>query len=543
MICIQLFVIIVFLCVYSNCLLDSAEIQRKQDLLSELVNIVLNSYNVSITSLKDLQPISEKSSSIIDICKRSLLDLDLRRFCCCITNDQKHVYNAMINDNGLVLFKGHDSSNKNYHSESLPPIVSMRLQQRFNFNMNIKETNDEFPSSQCKKIFNGTLHITGRGTIKNVYHALSDNFLPVVSQVLVDAVLSPEFLHLPRAQLVGFHPHDHSAVPHIKLIDHLMTAGTLSLQEANGMCFRRIIWGQGPHMMYQDVLVFLRRMVTDFTRLLITRVLNIPNPKVFQPTIPENSAFPTNNSLKLNSNIPILTLPNGTVIQNNNLNGMKIVLYTRGDSGKGRSMKGESKLIDLLNQNGAIAIICCDFDKTTLEEQIGYAYHADAIVGLHGAALAHGIFSRHGYYSLELKTLYGYTSILFGIISDSRQGYHSQIDVRDYFIAGGHKPIDDPLINKVLETLNEVANFHHRHDLLPIHQPDSESIKFMSKPGDFIMNHAIIPSELNHILGPKANQAKNVCSTLIFTQVRKQLGSSEDDLHCSQCQNPNIRLR
>lgn len=131
--------------------------------------------------------------------------------------------------------------------------------------------------------------------------------------------------------------------------------------------------------------------------------------------------------------------------------------------------------------------------------------------------------------------MYGYTSILFGLISDSRLGFHSQVDVRDYFVVGGHKPIDDSLIDRVLKTLVEVQDFQRRHDqsltkgdLFP------EDIRVLSKPGDFVMSHANLSEPLSHLLGPKADQIGKLCESMIFTKIRKQLGASEED-HCFQC--------
>ena len=46
---------------------------------------------------------------------------------------------------------------------------------------------------------------------------------------------------------------------------------------------------------------------------------------------------------------------------------------------------------------------------------------------MHGAALAHAVFSRKGVVTVELKTLYGYTSMVFALVSDSRLGLHGQV--------------------------------------------------------------------------------------------------------------------
>jgi hypothetical protein len=48
-------------------------------------------------------------------------------------------------------------------------------------------------------------------------------------------------------------------------------------------------------------------------------------------------------------------------------------------------------------------------------------------MGLHGAALVHTVFARSGVITVELKTLYGYTSMVFALASDSREGLHGQV--------------------------------------------------------------------------------------------------------------------
>ena len=36
--------------------------------------------------------------------------------------------------------------------------------------------------------------------------SVGDNFAPLASQIMLDALLAPEFLHMPRKALVGFQP-------------------------------------------------------------------------------------------------------------------------------------------------------------------------------------------------------------------------------------------------------------------------------------------------------------------------------------------------
>lgn len=87
--------------------------------------------------------------------------------------------------------------------------------------------------------------------------------------------------------------------------------------------------------------------------------------------------------------------------------------------------------------------------QTKFEEQLALAVHADVVMGLHGAGLVNVIFSRRGSLTVELKTLYGYGLDLFAVATDARVGTHVQINLKKYFVKGGHRPIDDDIIRYI----------------------------------------------------------------------------------------------
>jgi hypothetical protein len=168
------------------------------------------------------------------------------------------------------------------------------------------------------------------------------------------------------------------------------------------MCFRRISWGHGSQVMYFDVNVHVRRIAADFTRRFISNIYRIPIPQPFLNLTDqlERSREQTESSLSLagadisapayynlTSNSSGSSLVRHRLSENRFVidgHPMRITLYTRGSSGRGRTIQGENKLMEHLNSLGAIAAICCDFSKTSMEDQIGYAYYADAVIGLHG---------------------------------------------------------------------------------------------------------------------------------------------------------------
>eukprot|EP00596_Hydrurales_sp_CCMP1899_P009309 CAMPEP_0119037498 /NCGR_PEP_ID=MMETSP1177-20130426/5884_1 /TAXON_ID=2985 /ORGANISM="Ochromonas sp, Strain CCMP1899" /LENGTH=160 /DNA_ID=CAMNT_0006998839 /DNA_START=652 /DNA_END=1131 /DNA_ORIENTATION=+ len=139
--------------------------------------------------------------------------------------------------------------------------------------------------SECKSHFKGTLHVLPKSTVKNVYHAITDNLMPVISLILSDWYESPEYVHLPRMMLTGIEsgggPKDDS-VPHLKLLNQLMAAGTVTLSKAEGMCFSRVVWGRGTSLFYADTQVVMRRLCTDFGRLLAKTFFDIKLPTRFE---------------------------------------------------------------------------------------------------------------------------------------------------------------------------------------------------------------------------------------------------------------------
>jgi len=464
----------------------------------------------------------------------------------------------MIGDKKVLFFQGPKKDDAAAApppaSDALPRITSVRLQAQFYFNMPIELSSDSFPSPQCREVFDGTLHVIGRSTAKNVYHALADNFLPVVSQIFLDAHLHPEFLHLPRLLLNGFQPGTQGAsanedgVPHMRLMRDLFSAGLIELSTAKGMCFRRIVWGHGAHVMYYDTLLAMRRQVADFARAFVINRYQINMPKAFASYSSPSSSIVTtisnflfgkgggssrsdqvelNSSSSSNSSISsgVVVINSRSLVVNNE--PLKVVLYTRGSSGKGRSMKQEDLLLKGLLAAGANAVLCCDFGSTTLEDQLAFAIHADVVMGMHGAALVHGIFTRHGSFSVELKTLYGWVSALFALVTDSRRGTHAQIDVRNYWVPGGHKDIDEPLVKRTIDVLIRAIHFQKEGNI--------GQLLTLPQKGDFITGPSAQVGALDHVLGPITSELKALCHSMVLYRHREELGSNGDDLHCVEC--------
>ena len=195
---------------------------------------------------------------------------------------------------------------------------------------------------------------------------MGDNFAPLVSQLLLDFFLAPEYIDRPRMALTGFQPMT-GTIPHGRLIRNLMTEGTVD--QLNGTCFTRIVWGHGAHVLYYDTLVTLRRLVADFAHMYVLQGFKLPVPMQFEsPRLMAGThAIVTRSPV---SSGPADSTP---------FSGLKVVLYTRGTSGRGRSIAGEQLIVDRLTALGARVAVCCDYNSASLEQQLALAAHADVV--------------------------------------------------------------------------------------------------------------------------------------------------------------------
>lgn len=352
---------------------------------------------------------------------------------------------------------------------------------------------------------------------------MNDNVVPLLSLIVLDAFTRPELLYADRAMLTGFHPApDREQMPHLAALIGAAVPRTFALGgSAEGVCFRRVAWGGGVKVMYQHLLGAVRRLSAALLRELTIAAFNPPNPypHIFTGN---SSAQASSESLTAGAAAQLLTDNNrrmqiakpgkrkgqnaqqqqqhqqhqqqqgksdttqqsrhtghigslSVAIAGNASAGatvagqtalqarrpLNVVIYTRGSSGVGRTIQGEELLRDRLIALGARATICCDFRKTTLAEQLGYAVHADAIVGLHGAGLINNLFAPTGAITVELKTIYGYGLTLFAVSSEARQGSFIEINIKDYHIWGKpgqsrNRPIDEPLMGRITDALFSV---------------------------------------------------------------------------------------
>jgi len=120
----------------------------------------------------------------------------------------------------------------------------------------------------------------------------------------------------------------------------------------------------------------------------------------------------------------------------------------------------------ILFDSGANALICCDFRTVSMRDQLGYAYHADAIIGLHGAGLVNNYYAPRGVITVELKTIYGYDLTLFAVSGEARLGSHVELNIKPYHQWGKpqskNRPMDAPLIDRIVAGIDMVLQYQDR---------------------------------------------------------------------------------
>ena len=130
-----------------------------------------------------------------------------------------------------------------------------------------------------------------------------------------------------------------------------------------GTCFRRVVWGHGPHLFYLDTMIALRRLASEFIRNFAMQMYEIKVPLEFTKPATE---FKDRQSL----------IASGS---RKEMHPLRVTLYSRGSSGKGRSMKGEDLLASTLRDKGALVVHLSDFGSLSLDQQLSYAIHSDLV--------------------------------------------------------------------------------------------------------------------------------------------------------------------
>ncbi len=116
-----------------------------------------------------------------------------------------------------------------------------------------------------------------------------------------------------------------------------------------------------------------------------------------------------------------------------------------------------------------------------------------------------------------------------------------QVDVREYWIKGGHRPIDHLIVERTLNILNKTLSHPPRH-----FEGKYECNPALEKQGkvDCVIGSIALnkSADLLHLFGPNVANLTNLChSTIMYDFRQNKLGGAQDEIHCVKCTNFNNR--
>jgi len=519
--------------------------EQQQTLLSRIINATLSLNRLSYND-PPARDILDGQSTQQGVCDMFPATRDRNRAACCLIDDGGILFNVKVGEtskvqermkvedssaiHGIGLFRQPPAASaadtniskisfeKQFISKSFRRIPRIGLgSPRKSAFPTFSIVGSRMSEGSCPGgIFKGTLHVTGQKTLHVVYHTVVDNYAPIVSQILMDAHANSRFLHLPRMGVLLpppslFFSKFSKVSKHIKLIKQLFSGGMYtSLEAVASMCFERVIWGWGVNSVYYQYLPAMRRLVGDFARLHLKHFYQPPVPPAFAATV-----FSDSEQAKVQ-------------VHQKKLN---IVYFTRGNSSEGRSMAREELIAQAFVSSGwANVHLCCDYNKpNSFQEQLALAYHADVVIGLHGAGLTHALFTRRGSTVVELKTEYAYESVLFNMIADARVGTHAELSVTSYMRRGGHLPVDSRLVEAVIHVTQLATQLTATSATNKFMFSKLENSRTRKKIGrnwletrpsanlhglPYALNGPMNASEVTgmaHLLGPEQQQAHKIC--------------------------------
>ena len=134
---------------------------------------------------------------------------------------------------------------------------------------------------------------------------------------------------------------------------------------------------------------------------------------------------------------------------------------------------------------------------------------------------------------MELKTVYGYNLDLFALVTDSRAGTHIQIDIRKYYTGNGHRPIDRPLILRIIESMSSAVQLARNSS--SSNGLTGKLTHSQQDRGDIIVGPMSAQGELAPLLGPPQSlPPREVCSRTAYPSYWKMIGADANG-KCLEC--------
>jgi hypothetical protein len=147
---------------------------------NDRINILNDAIKQIILSSNKKTELHEQHSdlSVKNIFKsiiRSICPNDLKsnnRLGCCRPSHLRILHNVMIKDGKIITFQSHEGQ--------LPRIRSIILRKETHFNMKVESSKQNYLNASCSSYVNGTLHVMGKFTSNNLFHALNDNIMSLL---------------------------------------------------------------------------------------------------------------------------------------------------------------------------------------------------------------------------------------------------------------------------------------------------------------------------------------------------------------------------
>ena len=145
-----------------------------QHVLSLIINETLRG-TVSAPPPASLSPLLSRLSSLqsnpCPLVEVENSSADAARVGCCEPDDTRYLFNVRVERGKFIVFSN-STTNPKPGALSLPHIITVVSQKRTKRTMDVVERrSDDGEPTGCTSFFRGTLHVGGRSTVQNVYHA------------------------------------------------------------------------------------------------------------------------------------------------------------------------------------------------------------------------------------------------------------------------------------------------------------------------------------------------------------------------------------
>lgn len=382
--------------------------------------------------------------------------------------------------------------------------------------------------------------------------AVNDNLFPLMGQLLMDIYYAPDFLQLPRAHLTNLAPAQErmltiDEVPHNELLKSLLSEEVDWKSEQHNLCVRRVVFGVGSRLMYHHLLRRMRHEVGDLIHLYAKHYYCHHAAKSSPSRGDHFSRICSGTAKKTTSS------------------KLKLVIYSRGNTGKRRSIANEDLLVNRLQQldNFDVTYVhdypkqSAQQDKTkpdhnpqeVLLDRLEAVLDADIVIGLHGAALANVIFAPRNTLLIELKSTYGYSLDLFAVMSESRYGDFAQVDLKGN--PRDKLSMDPGIVDRIVAIIQEARPSSNQQTKQSKAWRDSSIRQFGSKLDLLVTNEAFNKGTAHHnlsnpidsdIFGPSlVSSMHQQCATMTISDYWKAINTDYVQLkYCQGCpRNPS----